>query len=193
MFGVHKPLETKANSVKKDLIVEKCKPNSSTAFWRLCFPALIFYEWCLGTVEVARMWKEQTVQCQKQIMWLQVSLLAHCSKSAASLQLEIPTWDIKLETVLCWKQWGGRGTAIHYSTGTLTFLRGLQEDKKPGLGMKLKQLRHLEASLQSTEKPEPEPAIDCMAAPWGLCQAPGTSRQLLAHQEWSPWGLGVQI
>lgn len=37
--------------------------------------------------------------------------------------------------------------------------------------MKLKQRRHLEASLQSTENPEPEPAIDCVAAPCGLCQA----------------------
>lgn len=41
--------------------------------------------------------------------------------------------------------------------------------------MKLKQRRHLEASLQSTENPESKPAIDCMAAPCGLCQGPGSS------------------
>lgn len=112
VLGIHKPLETKTNGVEKDLIVEKYKPNSSAAFWRLCFQALMFYEWCLGTAEVARMWKEQTVQCQEQIMWLQVSLLARRTKGAAKLRLEIPTEDIKLETVLCWKQRGVGETAI---------------------------------------------------------------------------------
>lgn len=34
-------------------------------------------------------------------MWLQVSLLARRTKGAAKLRLEIPTEDIKLETVLC--------------------------------------------------------------------------------------------
>lgn len=57
----------------------------------------MFYEQCLGRVEVARIQKEQTVQCQKQIMWLQVSLLAHQAETAAKLELEIPTWDTKLE------------------------------------------------------------------------------------------------
>lgn len=109
VFGIHRPLETKTNSVEKDLIVEKYKSKSSAAFWTLCFQALMFYERCLGTVEVARMWKEQTVQCQEQIMWLRVSLLARHTKSAARLQLEIPTRDIKLETVLHRKQWGRGG------------------------------------------------------------------------------------
>lgn len=119
VFGIHKPLETKTTSVEKDLIVEKCKANSSAVFWRLCFQTLMFYEWCLGTVEVARMWKEQTVQCQKQIMWLQVSLLAHHAESATRLRLEIPTRNIKLEIVLCWKQQGRGGTQPSTTAGIL--------------------------------------------------------------------------
>lgn len=96
--GIHEPLELKSNRVEKDLVLEKYKTNISAAFWRLRFQALIFYEWCWGMVEVARMWEEQRVQCQKQIMWLQVSLLAQRAKSAAKLQLQIPAWDFKLET-----------------------------------------------------------------------------------------------
>jgi len=55
VFGIHRPLETKTNSVENDLIAEKYEPNTSAAFWRLCFRTLMFYEQCLGTVEVARM------------------------------------------------------------------------------------------------------------------------------------------
>lgn len=209
VFGIHKPLETKTASVEKDLIVEKYKANSSAVFWRLCFQTLMFYEWCLGTVEVARMWKEQTVQCQKQIMWLQVSLLAHHAESATRLRLEIPTRNIKLEIVLCWKQQGRGGTtAIHYSRDTPVFSRGFQEGRKSDFGMKVKQQRYLKTWLQSTENPESGPAIDHAALPvlptpasrlplaavalpfWhpsptSCAHCPAASAQPLPHRGWS--------
>lgn len=74
----------------------------------------LYFEWCLGTVEVSRTRKEQIVQCQKQIVWLQVSLFV-LEVQPASLQLEIPTWDIKLRTVLPSKQQGGMETAVQLS------------------------------------------------------------------------------
>lgn len=50
-------------------------------------------------------------------MWLQVSLLARRTKSAAKLRLEIPTRDIKLETVLPWKQRGRGGIQAPATAG----------------------------------------------------------------------------
>ena len=105
-------------------------------------------------------------------MWLQVSLLARRTKSAAKLQLEIPTRDIKLETFALRTAGVSGETAIHYSRETPVFSRGFQEGGKSDFGMKVKQQRYLKSSLQSTEHLELEPAIDRATLPRCPCLPP---------------------
>lgn len=102
-------------------------------------------------------------------MWLRVSPLACCTESAARLQLEIPTRDIKLETVFFENREVWRKTAIHYSRKTPMFLRGFQEDGKLDFVVKVKWQKYLEASVQSIRDLELEPATDQATVLCCLC------------------------
>lgn len=112
VFAVHKPSGTKTSSVEKDLIVEKYSPNSSAAFWRSCFQALVFQVMLRHSRSGQDM--KRTNSSMSKVNRVTASQPA-CTRSAASLQLEIPTWDIKLGTVLPWKKQGGMETAVQLS------------------------------------------------------------------------------
>lgn len=112
MFAVHKPSETKTSSVENDLIIEKYSPNSSAAFWRSCFQAFVFWVMLRHSRSVQD--TKRTNSSMSKANRVTASQPA-CTRSTASLQLEIPTWDIKLRTVLPSKQQGGMETAVQLS------------------------------------------------------------------------------
>lgn len=133
----------------------------------------LYFEWCLGTVEVARIWKEQIVQCQKQIVWLQVSLLALEVQPAYSWKfpLETLSWELFCpeRSRVAWRQLYNFHVLVRASESQLCCFAWT----------------HLKASLQSTENTESESVTKGMVPTQLqalLGAAPHLSRHPLTHR-----------